>query len=269
MKGFKWGIFLKFWMSIGVIMMAATSNAAVPSFKLKAPTDYFSDTQSLALLNAALTGDFAKAKQLVAEGANPNDEGPLDNPNNRIMLLHYAIAANNAQAVKVLITSGADPERVVEGFGRAFLFAMTLDNVEMLSLLLDLRPIDSLAKKTVKLMLFESVLLPRPRCLELLLKHGAPIDFQDDAGYTILMQALSAGDFDLTEWILQQGASINIEAINGATPTNSVQDKLFRIQPGSESHQKLLRIKSLMEEKGAVFPALSPEEIRAKRGVSK
>ena len=245
-----------------------TANA-VPAFILKAPTDYFSDAKSRALLDAALVGDVIKAKQLVAAGANPNDEGPLDNPYNRLRLLHYVIAANNAQAVKILIASGANPEMDVDGFGPAFLFTMTLDNVEMLSLLLDLRPIASLSKDTIETMLFQAVLLPRPRCLDVLLKHGAPIDLPDDAGYTILMRSLDAGDFDLTEWLLQQGASVNIETSNGVTPAYSVQDDIARVLPGSESQQKLLRIKNLMEIKGAVFPALSPKEIRARRGMQK
>lgn len=257
----KWVILLM--LSISGGMMTLTANA-VPTFKLKAPSEYFTDTRSLALLNAALIGDTTKVKQLIAEGANPNDEGPLDKPN-RLRLLHYAIAADNTQAVKILMASGADPEMVVKGFGRALLFAMTLDNIEMLSLMLDLKPITSLSNDTIETLLFESIFKPRPRCLAVLLQHGAPIDFRDAAGYTILMRASNAGDFDLMEWLIQKGASVNIETTNGVTPAYSIQDKLARIQPGSESHQKLLRIKKLMEEKGAVFPALSPEEVRAKR----
>lgn len=237
-----------------------------PVFNLNTPSEYFADSKSIALLSAALDGDREKAKELIRDGTNPNDEGPLDNQYNRLRLLHYAIAADNPQAVKILIESGADPEIVAKGFGRAFLFAMTLDNVKILSLLLDLRPINSLSNDTVETMLFESVYMPRPRCLAVLLEHDAPIDFTDDAGYTILMTALNGGDFDLAEWLLQQGASTNIEAVNGATPANAVQGKLELVQPGSESYQKLMVLKKLMEEKGAIFPALSPKEIREKRG---
>ena len=250
------------------MMMTANASAA-PVFKLKAPKEYFSDPATLALLKAALAGDLPTAKQLVAQGANPNDEGPKDNPYNRIRLLHYAIAANNAEAIRVLMAVGADPELKAEGFGRAFLFAMTLENIEMLALLLDSRPIATLSKDTLEYLLFESVSQPCQRCLELLLKRGAPIDFPDASGYTIMMRAMDAQDYDMAEWILLQGASVHIEAKGGMTPAYSAQYDLQKFKPGSPTHNKVLHFKELMEARGAKFPALSPAEVRAKRGAAK
>jgi len=253
-------------LSIGLMLMMTGTSGAAPVFKLKAPAEYFSDAKTLALLNAALAGDLARARQLVVEGANPNDEGPKDKPN-RIRLLHYAIAANSAQALKVLMAVGADPELKAEGFGRPFLFAMTLENVEMLSLLLDIRPIKSLSRQTLKLMLFESVRQPCPRCLELFLKRGAPIDFPNGAGDTILIDAMDAQDYDLAEWILLQGAAVVREpTLSGTTPANTVQFHLNKFIPGSPTYNKVLHLKQLMEARGAVFPALSPKEIRESRG---
>ena len=124
---------------MGVIIMMTTNANAALSFKLKPPQYYFADNKTLSLLTSAMAGDLQKAKQLVVQGANPNDEGPHDNPYNRLRPLHYAIAANNTQAVRILVTVGADPELSAQGFGRSFLFAMTLENIKMLSLLLDLR----------------------------------------------------------------------------------------------------------------------------------
>ena len=250
------------------MMMTANASAA-PVFKLKAPKEYFSDPATLALLKAALEGDLPTAKQLVVQGANPNDEGPKDNPYNRIRLLHYAIAANNAQAIRVLMAVGADPELKTEGFGRALMFAMTLDNVEMLSLLLELRPVGSLSQNTLKSLLFGTVSMPRPRCLELLLKRGAPIDFPDGADHTIMMRAMDAQDYDLAEWLLLQGASVHIETEKGMTPAYLVQFHLQKFEPGSPTYNKVLRLKELMEARGAKFPALSPAEMRAKRGAPK
>ena len=253
-------------MSIGVIVMMTVNGNGAPTFKLKAPKEYFDDAKTLALLKAALAGNLEKAKLLVADGANPNAEGPRDNPYNRLRLLHYAIAAKNAQAVRVLMAVGADPElSTLGGTGRAFLFAMKLDNLEMLSLLLDLRPVTTLSKDTLKRLLFRSVAIPRPRCLDLLLKRGAPIDFPDDAGYTIMMRAMDAQDYDLAERLLLQGASVHIEAGGGMTPAYSAQYDLQKFKPGSPTNNKVLRFKELMQARGAVFPALSPAEVRARR----
>jgi ankyrin repeat protein len=250
----------------GLIMIMTATVVAAPSFKLKAPGDYFADPRSLALLGAARAGDLAKARQLVAEGADPNDDGPKENQNNRLRLLHYAIAANDARAVRTLVAVGADPELNAEGFGRSFLFAITLENIEMLSVLLDVRPIEKLSTRTLKLMMFESVTQPCKKCLELILQRGAPIDFPDNAGYTVMMRAIDAQDYDMAEWLLLQGASVQIMAGGDMTPAYSVQYDLQKFKPGSPTYNKVLHLKELMEARGAVFPALSPKEIRAQRG---
>jgi uncharacterized protein len=257
---------LKLGINIGMIIMMTTNASGAPAFKLKSPQYYFPEARTQALLASALAGDLHKAKQLVAEGANPNDEGPRDNIYNRLRLLHYAIAAGSTQAIKTLITVGADPEMVTVGFGRALMFAMTLDKVDMLSLLLDLRPVSNLSRETLDTLLFESVSLPRPRCLELLLKRGSPIDFPDEAGYTVMMRAMDAQDYDLAEWLLIRGASVHVVAGGGMTPAYSVEYDLKKFKDGSPTYNKVLHLKKLMEERGAVFPALSPAEVRAKRG---
>ncbi len=246
--------------------MDTTAHAQI-KFNLQPPTYYFNNPTSLALMQAALQGDEAKAKALVAAGANPNDEGPIleDKNAGRLRLLHYAIAAGNKQAVQTLIAVGADPELDVQSNGEAFLFVLLLDNVDMLALLLDLRPINTLSKDTLEDLLFRAASENRSRCLELLLQRGVPIDFPDGAGYTILMSAMSGQDFNLAEHLLQLGASVNIVTPNGVTPAYQVQRMLPRYIPGSPTYLQLERIKKLMEERGVTFPTPKPEEIRARR----
>lgn len=248
----------------GLIIMRTNVNAA-PSFKLRPPQYYFSGNKTLELVAAAMAGDMLKAKWLVSEGANPNDEGPANNKYNRLRPLHYAIASNNKPAVEILVSVGADPELSVQGFGRSFLFAMTLDNHEMLSFLLDLRPISTLSKDTIEYVLSDSVAKGCLRCLTLLLDRGAPVDFRNGAGYTVMMDAMDAQDYDLAEWLLQRGASVGIETPSGMTPAYSVEFHLNKFKPGSPTYNKVLHLKKMMEERGAVFPALSPAEVRARR----
>ena len=84
----------------------ATTAFAAPAFHLKEPRAYFSDEKVLALLDAAISGDSAKAKQMVGASADPNAEGPQGS-GGRIRLLHYAIAAKNSGAAAILMAAMA------------------------------------------------------------------------------------------------------------------------------------------------------------------
>lgn len=251
---------------IGTFMLIFPGASSSTSFRLKSAEFYFQDPKYRELLRAALDGDLPQAKRLVIQGACPNAEGPLDNQYNRLRLLHYVIAANNPKAVEILLSVGADPELSAIGFGAAFLFAMTLENHAMLSLLLDLRPLNTLSNDTIDEMLFESVSQGCRECLSILLQRKAPVDFRDGSGYTILMRAMDAQDYDMAEWILSQGASVDVVPASGVTPANSVEFNLNKFQPGSPTYNKVLRLKQMMAERGAVFPAPTPAEVRAKRG---
>jgi ankyrin repeat protein len=247
---------------IGIIFMISTRAGTEPSFNLRPPEYYFENTKSISLLDAALTGNTPKAKEWVEKGADPNDEGPMTSSYYRLRLLHYAIAAKNPDAVRTLLDVGADPELAALGYGAAFQFAITLNDVAMMKHLLDLRPVPTLSKNTVKKMMFHFVIQPRPACLDLLLNRGAPVDCHDDADYTVMMRAMDAKDYDLAHWLVWRGASVNVEAHDGVTPAYSVQSHLDRYEAGTPNYQKVLRLKELMRARGAVFPPQSPEEVR-------
>jgi uncharacterized protein len=96
------------------------------------------------------------------------------------------------------------------------------------------------------------------------MKHGVPIDYPDDAGQTVLMRALDAQDYELAKWLLEQGASVTIDA-HDMTVAWSLQYDLNRFAPGSPNYQKVLELKQMAEQRGAQFPARSPKERRAAR----
>jgi len=199
-----------------------TNTPAAPTFAFKAPEHYFADARALALLRAALAGDAAQAKAAVAASAPLDEEGPRSKPDNRLRLLHYTVAADNAAAARLLTELGADPELNTAGFGPAMLFAITLDKPLMLGAMLDARSFARLAPATQEMLMFDAVSQNRPRCIKLLLDRGAPIDLRDTAGDTILMRAIGALDPPLAIQLLAQGASLKVEAVGGATPANLV-----------------------------------------------
>jgi ankyrin repeat protein len=253
-----------FALSVGLLVMIA-SNVFAKTFKLKAPNQYFANEKTQFLLAAALGGNLAEAQRQVTGGANPNEEGPQSNKYNRLRLLHYAIAARNQRAVDVLLKVGADPELIALGYGTAFDFAMTLDDIEMLSFMFDIRAVSTLSYDTVKTLILEAVSTNRPRCLELIIKRGVPVDLPDSAGYTAMMRAIDAQDYEMAEWLLLQGASVHIVAKSGMTPAYSIEYDLRKYKIDSPSYKKVQHLMKLMQERGAKFPATAPAEMREKR----
>jgi hypothetical protein len=236
-----------------------------PKFKLGAPATYFDDALTQSLLAAALAGDLPKAKDAVARGASPDADGPKNNPYNHLRLLHYAIAADSVPGIRTLLAVGANPE--IETLGSAglpLLFAETLGKPELLSLMLDLRPVNTLSPRTRKLLMFHAVDEGRPECLAVVMKHGVPIDYPDDAGATVLMDAIDGQDYDLAAWLMEQGASVTFVA-HDRTIAWSIEFHLAKYVPGSSSYQKVLALKLMAEQRGAQFPAKSPKDRRAER----
>jgi hypothetical protein len=245
--------------------MTSGNPGPAPAFKLKQPGDYFGP-KTAALVAAALQGDEAGVRQALAQGANANEDGP-SGAENRIRPLHYAVAANSPRAAQLLFQAGGDPELDTAGFGRPLLFPLILDNPAMLAQLLELRPVARLSPQTVQMLLFRAVELSRPRCLAVLLQRGVPVDLPDSVGATAFMEAMAAQDYDLAEWLLQQGAAVTRPPTEaGFTPANVLQFHLARLKPGTPTHQKLAQMQTLMQSRGAVFPAPTPQEIRAERG---
>jgi hypothetical protein len=235
-----------------------------PKFKLDDPAKYF-DAPTQALVAAALAGDVAQAKSAIAHGASPDAEGPKDNPYNHLRPLHYAIAADSEAAIRTLLSVGANPELdTLGGAGPALLFAETLDKPKLLSLMLDLRPADTLAPRTKKLLMFHAVAEGRPACLAVVMAHGVPIDTPNDAGGTVLMSAIDMQDYDLAAWLMAQGASVTILA-NDQTVAWGLEFQLAKYRPGTPAYEKVLALKQMAEQRGAHFPAQSPKQRREER----
>ncbi len=240
------------------------SGAAPPVFKLLEPSEYFG-LKTLEMVQAALAGDEPRVRHLLSQGADPNEAGPKGKEN-QLRPLHYAVSANNTRAVQLLVGAGADPEADTSGPGSPLLFSILLDSPAMLTLLLELKPVARLSPQTVQTLFFRTAQLPRPRCLSVFLQRGVSIDLPDSIGATVFMEAMASQNYDLAEWILQQGAAVTRQPSKaGFTPANVLQFHLGRIRAGTPSHQRLTRIKELMQTRGAEFPAPTPQEVRALR----
>ncbi len=235
----------------------------VPVFRLKSAEEYFSDQGVLSLLAAAKKGDVDKAKKIVSDGVNPNTDGSKDRPN-RINLLQFAIASKDETALDTLLTAGADPQMVAKGFGSAFSFAVLLNETKALKQLLKHLPLAKMSSRTIDTVLFGAASKRRYECLEILLAAGASVDLRDSVGVSLLMDSIAGDDAETALWLLGKGASLDFATETGMTAQNLLQDTIEQYSEGSEMSKKLLKVKSEMISRGAKFPVLSREEVRAK-----
>lgn len=118
-----------------------------------------------------------------------------------IAILYWAIEHNYVDAVKTLLQCGADPDiPPKKGAAETALYA----TITSLSYANDA---------------FESLQVERSRAIaELLIQHGANVNYTPKTGDTPLHKAALRGRTDLCELLIQNGARINASDILGYTP---------------------------------------------------
>ncbi|KAF7507610.1 hypothetical protein GJ744_010280 [Endocarpon pusillum] len=97
-------------------------------------------------------------------------------------------------------------------------------------------------------------------CVELLLKAGADIEARDASGNTPLMSALFASNFSIGEYLLQQGASVDVANSGGEPPLFYILKHCYRVQP-----MITIRMIELLLQSGADVDAADSHGITALR----
>lgn len=233
---------------------------------MKSPGAYF-DESAAALVQAAVDGDAARAAALVKAGANPNAEGR----GNKVSLrpLQYAIAVDSESGVRILMRLGADPTLQTDGTGHPLTFPIHLNKPRMLEVLLEEIPRGSVDRKVAADAVDYAVNWSRdPAFLKMLLDRGFPPDLPEDRGLTSLTDVIMrpVPIFEMAEMLVRAGAALNPEpGPAGLNPATGLQFMLGEYRVGTDSHNTLLRIRALMEERGVKFPVPTPAEVQRSR----
>ena len=219
------------------------------------PEQHFSDPRLVAFVKAAMRLDEADMRRLVGAGLNPNAEG-VAGPGSHFgfTAMHYAIAAGRADVVRLLHKVGADPEHNARDMGSPFFFAVMLDDPAMLAVLAALKPLDRLSAGTKEDLLFEGARRRASKCLAWMLDNGMPVDTLDMANYTLAIRSLDMGEYELTLWLLERGASYTYSTRTGPTVVRSVTENIQEQAARGRVHPTLLKIRDWLRARGVEMP---------------
>ncbi len=236
------------------------------------PPAFFFSGPALRLLSAARASDEAAMRQALADGANPNAQGP---PSNRkatpqLTLLHYAVGVRDARGAALLVRHGADPlfePRADDG--PALLFPIIRQDPAMLDALLAVWPMERIPVPVQSMLASSTLPFHCQPCLAVMFRHGLSPGLLDSRKYNLFMEALSYEMLDIAEWLLVDiKVPLDTMTSGGVTPANMVQRALTeRYRPGSPTHQQYLKFQAFMASQGVQFPVESSAEWRARMGV--
>ena len=170
------------------------------------------------LLNAARANDLALARQLLAEGTEPNG-GPSGFPDSYAPLM-WAARHGNIELMRLLLEAGADTERRDFNGDRALLWAAQAGQAEAVALLLasgspPVSPDDPYGMTPLHLASRGAW----PETVRILIEAGAPLDALDQSDSTALYEAALSQDPETVRLLLAAGADPNIaDSILGETP---------------------------------------------------
>lgn len=171
------------------------------------------------LLATAQQGDLAKAKKLLAAGANVNARDPYGRT-----AVHIATHARQRELIRVLAQAGADLELLENDRYDAVTIAAVADDEESLRVLLGL---GASAKLTTSrydgTALIAAAHLGHDGVVKQLIAAGAPLDHVNNLHWTALIEAIVLGNGgprhqEVVRALLAAGASTRLTDREGNTP---------------------------------------------------
>ncbi len=210
------------------------------------------------LRNACFLGSSKMIQLLIANGAEADKEGK---DGYTPLLLLLASSSTDINTVKLMIDKGADLKHVAKDGTHALLCAAMGGDPGIVGFVIKA----GVAKVNqaeehgyTPLMQTGSI-----EVAELLLKHGAEINLQNNEGYTALMLSLIRGNYDKAVFLISKNADVNIpvkqedeffDVPDGATPLVFVKHKisllkkeLKDIEDKEEKKESETEIKKLTE----------------------
>ncbi|MBE1161435.1 ankyrin repeat domain-containing protein [Dyella acidiphila] len=165
-------------------------------------SNVFSEAKTIALANAALGGDGARVRAMVAEGANPDAQGKDD-----VTLLEWALLRQSKPAMSALLDAGAQASQPGLGGDTVLHLAAKANDVSYLKLLLDHGADPNAPHGVTQAPPIDAALMnPQNDAFDLLLAHHADPNRPDRLGDTPLHVAAQVHKPQCVLALLKAGA---------------------------------------------------------------
>jgi uncharacterized protein len=194
-------------------ILVATGTAGREFMSNADADNVFSDARTVALANAALSGNSARVRTLVAEGVNPNAQGK-----DEVTLLEWALLQQSKPGMNALLDAGANPSKPGMDGDTVLHLAARANDPGYLKLLLD-RGADPNAPNGVTQSppIDAALMNPQNDAFELLLAHHADPNRADRMGDTPLHVAAQVHKSQCVLDLLKAGANPSLRNKRGNT----------------------------------------------------
>jgi ankyrin repeat protein len=219
------------------------------------PEDVWGDAKALQLVHAAVRGDATQVETLVKGGVPVDVKGKNDwTP------LAWVTVVGNLAGMRKLLEHGADANSRVIGDKVGTLNPLVMmvaqrHDAVRLELLLKhgLNPNSRWGWRKESgyegsSLLMESVM--SKRCVELLVEHGADVNFKTEiGGVTALVDAITVGQLDVASYLLERGATANLDRA-----ANNLQNRFLSDEPKRIALLKVLKAKGAKILPSKMYP---------------
>lgn len=187
----------------------------------KTPAQMYRDPKVVALVEAAIDGD----KEAVARAARSGADVNMMSPEGATPLL-WAVKANSTEGMDALLKAGADPWKPLVGTDSVMSETVRSGAVEQLRVILHngADPNHPIGERADVSLLHIAAFKGPIESVQLLLAHGADINFQPVGFDSVVNSAISGGRYDIALYLLENGFHGDLDDVAAGAQVRQVSE---------------------------------------------